>query len=81
MLEISVCVGSSCHLKGSYKIVQTFNALIENNCFKDKITFKASFCMKQCSSKGVAVMINGEHFNVEPDFAEEFFNEKIVPLI
>jgi len=53
MLELSVCIGSSCHLKGSYNIIQLFQQMMEEYALHDKIDFKANFCMKECQGGGV----------------------------
>ena len=31
MIKISVCIGSSCHLKGSYNVINGFQHVIEKN--------------------------------------------------
>ena len=36
MKNISICVGSSCHLKGSYKIIELAKDYIANQLKKDK---------------------------------------------
>ena len=47
MVEVSVCIGSSCHLKGSYNVIQAFQQMIEENGLHDKVDFKATLCMRQ----------------------------------
>ena len=42
MVEVSVCVGSSCHMKGSYQVIKTFTELIKQNHFENIVTLKAS---------------------------------------
>lgn len=59
MTSISVCVGSSCHLKGSYNIIKLLNEAIETNNLKDKIEIKASFCLGKCQD-GVSIKVNDE---------------------
>jgi NADH:ubiquinone oxidoreductase subunit E len=81
MLELSVCIGSSCHLKGSYNIIQLFQQMIEENTLHDKIDFKANFCMKECQGDGVAVSINGAVYHLEPEKARDFFKETIMPIL
>jgi len=81
MIELSVCIGSACHISGAHNVVATFQHMIEKYELHDKIDFKASFCMKQCSAEGVAVTINGEKFAF-PD-AKPFIDERsrtLVPL-
>ncbi len=81
MTEISVCIGTSCHLKGSFNIVQAFQQQIEEKRLHDKVSVRGNFCMKTCSQAGVTVSLNGEKYNVAPESAHEFFNEKVLPLI
>lgn len=81
MVELCVCIGSSCHLKGSYNIIQVFQQIIEENSLHNKIDFKATFCMKQCQNKGVAVSIDGKEYDLIPEMAREFFTTTIIPLL
>ena len=36
-MNIKVCVGSSCHLKGSYEVIQSLKKYIEDNKLEDKV--------------------------------------------
>ena len=81
MIELSVCIGSACHIKGSRSIVATFQHLIEEYKLNDKIDFKAAFCMRECHQNGVCVSINGEKSTIVPESARSFFKEKILPLV
>jgi NADH:ubiquinone oxidoreductase subunit E len=45
---ISVCVGSSCYLKGSYAVVSEFQRLIEEKELQDQFDLKAEFCQGNC---------------------------------
>lgn len=56
---IHVCVGSGCHLKGSYEIIHLFKQAIKMHRLEDKVELKASFCLGNCMS-GVSVKINEE---------------------
>ena len=49
-MVVDVCVGSSCHLKGSYDVIQKLQKLIAENNLEDKVTLKASFCLGNCSN-------------------------------
>ena len=44
MLIIQVCVGSSCHLKGSAEIVQMFESAIAEHHIEDEVILTGSFC-------------------------------------
>ncbi|MDR2893765.1 MAG: (2Fe-2S) ferredoxin domain-containing protein [Deltaproteobacteria bacterium] len=77
MLELNVCIGSSCHLKGSYNVIQTFQQIIEDEALHDRVEMKAQFCMKQCQN-GVSVAMNGKVFSVSPETARQFFRETVL---
>ena len=79
MIEVTVCVGSSCHLKGSYQVLKTYTELIEKNGLKDAVHLKASFCMGRCLG-GIAVTVDGEPVEgVGFSNAEASFYEHIYP--
>jgi len=48
METISVCVGSSCYLKGSYAVVSEFQRLIQEKELQDSFELKAEFCQGNC---------------------------------
>lgn len=78
MNTIHVCVGSSCHLRGSYDIIRLFEKLIKENNLEDEFEIKAQFCFGNCRNP-VSVKIGDEGpFSVEKEKAEEFFKEKIL---
>ncbi|MDR1950195.1 MAG: (2Fe-2S) ferredoxin domain-containing protein, partial [Spirochaetaceae bacterium] len=76
-----VCIGSSCHIKGSYNIIQAFQQLIEERSLHDRIVFKSSFCRQQCRKPGVAVLVDGVSHQVTPDRAGEFFMTEVAPRL
>ena len=80
MVVVSVCVGSSCHMKGSYQVIKPFQELIKKNQLEDVIELKASFCMGRCLS-GISVMVNDTPVqNVGFVNAENVFYEHVFPL-
>ena len=77
-MVVDVCVGSSCHLKGSYDVIQKLQKLIAENNLEDKITLKASFCLGNCSN-GVSMRIDGKVVsNANPENIEDIFKEQIL---
>lgn len=81
MLQVSICVGSSCHLKGSYQIIKIFEELIRAQNLEDKVELKASFCLGQCT-KGVSVRV-GETFldNINTSNARDMFEKHILKKV
>jgi NADH:ubiquinone oxidoreductase subunit E len=78
MLELSVCIGSSCHIKGAYNLIQAFQQIIEEKSLHGTINFKTGFCMKQCQYPGVAVSVNGVKHHVDCEKAGEFFLTEVI---
>ena len=76
-MTITICIGSSCHLKGSREIVHNLESLIEQHNLKNKIELNGSFCMGDCVN-GVSVKIDGELFSLKPNKTEEFFEQEIL---
>lgn len=78
-MVIQVCVGSSCHLKGSADIVELFERVIKENSLEDKITLAGSFCLGVCNRTGVTVSIDGNvHTGLTRENFREFFNDQVL---
>lgn len=78
MITINVCVGSACHLKGSYKVIQGLQKLIEGNNLSHMVEIKGAFCIGRCT-EAVSVTVNDEGlFSLNEDNIESFFNENIM---
>lgn len=80
MVKIMVCIGSSCHLKGSRQVVERLQYLIAENGLKEKVELGGTFCMGRCQ-EGVCVTVDGDFFSVTPDVAKKFFEENILPRV
>ena len=76
-MTITICIGSSCHLKGSRTIIQKLEELITEHQLNDKIKLNGSFCMGECSN-GVCVKINDELFSVSPETVNTFFENEVL---
>lgn len=79
-MKVTVCIGSSCHLKGSREVVEGFQRLISDNNLKDKVELSGKFCMGNCQN-GVSVTVDDELFSVSPDGVDEFFKNHILSAI
>ena len=75
---ITVCVGSSCHIKGSRKIIDNFNDLIKKAKLEKKVELKGSFCMERCG-EGINWQIDDEFITSQTlDEALDVFKKKVV---
>ncbi len=76
-MEIKVCIGSSCHLKGSKLVVKKIQDLIQLHELQTKIDLSGAFCMSKCQ-EGVCVSLDGTIHSVKPEYAQTFFEEEIL---
>ena len=82
MLFVQVCVGSSCHLKGSYEIVELFESAVKEHHIEDDVVLSGSFCIGKCNRVGVTVQVNDDiHVGITKENFREFFRENILDVI
>lgn len=82
MIFVEICVGSSCHLKGSEKIVQLFQTAIADYKLENDVILSGSFCIGKCNQIGVTVQIDEDIFTgVTPEHFQEFFKQNILSRI
>ncbi len=79
-MKITVCIGSSCHIKGSRRVVQELQYLIAENNLKDKVELGGTFCMGNCQ-KGVCVTVDDTFHSVTPDTVGEFFEKEVLAKV
>ncbi len=75
-MKITVCIGSSCHIKGSRQVVEQLQYLIAENNLGDKVELGGTFCMGQCQ-EGVCVTVDDRFFSVTPETVNEFFRKNV----
>ena len=81
-MVISVCIGSACHLKGSYKIISQLKEKITQHHLENDVTVSASFCLGECSSEGVSVKIDDNVVTgVTLENFEQFFENNVLAAI
>ena len=79
-MKITVCIGSSCHIKGSRQVVEQLQYLIKENNLGDKVELAGTFCMGKCN-QGVCVTVDDECGSVTPDNVDEFFADKVLSKV
>ena len=80
MLKITVCIGSSCHIKGSRQVVEQLQYLIAENDLGDKVELGGTFCMGKCQ-QGVCVTVNDTFRSVTPETVQEFFAREVLAKV
>ena len=79
-MKVTVCIGSSCHIKGSRQVVESLQYYISEAGLDDKVELGGTFCMGKCQ-QGVCVTADGEFFSVSPETVDEFFKENVLAKV
>ncbi|MBQ7063356.1 MAG: (2Fe-2S) ferredoxin domain-containing protein [Firmicutes bacterium] len=75
-MKVTVCIGSSCHIKGSRPVVEQLQKLIAQENLSDKVELGGTFCMGKCQ-QGVCVTVDDVFFSVSPETVSSFFEKEI----
>ena len=75
-MKVTICIGSSCHIKGSRQVVEKLQELVAANNLGEQIELSGTFCMGNCQ-KGVCVTVDDTFHSVTPASVETFFNDVI----
>ena len=76
---IQICVGSSCHLKGSPEIVELLQKAVEEYHLENDVTLSGSFCIGKCNREGVTVQVDDDvHVGITKENFKEFFTEQVL---
>lgn len=76
---IQICVGSSCHLKGSPEIVKLLQDAVEEHHLTNEVTLTGSFCIGKCNRVGVTVQVDDDiHIGITKENFNEFFTEQVL---
>ena len=82
MVFVQICVGSSCHLKGSQDIVELLQEAVQEHHLEDEVMLSGSFCIGKCNRVGVSVQVNDDvHVGVTTENFREFFKTNILDVI
>lgn len=76
-MKITVCIGSSCHLKGSRQVVEALQERIAAQDLKNQVELAGTFCLGRCR-EGVCVTVDDEFYSVTPETVDEFFTQQVL---
>ena len=79
-MKVTICIGSSCHLKGSRQVVERLQSLVNENELTDIVELGGTFCMGKCQ-QGVCVTVDDEFYSVSPETVDTFFKENILAKV
>lgn len=79
-MTVTICIGSSCHIKGSKQIIDKLSELIALHKLNDKVELAGSFCMDNCK-EGVCIKVDEKLFSLKPAATESFFEKEIMSKV
>ncbi|MDY5731264.1 MAG: (2Fe-2S) ferredoxin domain-containing protein [Eubacteriales bacterium] len=78
-MKIQICVGSSCHLKGSGELIALFEAAIARHSLESVVTLQGCFCIGKCNREGVSVLVDGNvYVGIRPQNFIDFFEKHVL---
>lgn len=81
MINIYICVGSACHLKGSYNIINQMQDIINEKKLSEKVVIKAALCLGKCTN-AVSVKVEDEEvISLSIGNVRDFFEKNIIPRL
>ena len=76
---IQICVGSSCHIKGSADIVELLQKAVAENHLESEVTLAGSFCIGKCNPVGVTVQVDDDiHVGITKENFNDFLQEQVL---
>ena len=79
-MKVTICIGSSCHIKGSRQVVEELQHLIAQHQLQDKVELAGAFCMKNCQN-GVSVTVDGTLYSVSPETVRHLLRNLYIAFI
>ena len=81
-MKVTVCIGSSCHIKGSPEIVKLMQNAIEKYNIENQVTLAGSFCVGKCNRVGVTLQVDDDIYTgITTENFETFFQQQILHKI
>lgn len=79
-MKVTVCIGSSCHIKGSRQVVEQLQKMIAEAGVGEKVELGGTFCMGQCQ-QGVCVTVDDAFYSVTPETVADFFKNEVLAKV
>ncbi|MHC1747659.1 MAG: (2Fe-2S) ferredoxin domain-containing protein [Cellulosilyticaceae bacterium] len=81
MKSIKICIGSACHLKGSYQVLETFKVLIKEYKLEEQLEILPSFCQNNCTKAVSVTRWDGKVFSVSQENIRQTFRDEIIAYL
>ena len=76
-MTVTVCLGSSCHVKGSHYVLESLQNAVKEHHLEDQVQLAGTFCTGHCQ-QGVCVFVGEKLCSVSPETVGQFFQEEVL---
>ena len=76
-MTVTVCLGSSCHVKGSHYVLEGLQNAVKEHHLEDQVKLAGTFCTGHCQ-QGVCVFVDEKLCSVSPETVEQFLQEEVL---
>ena len=76
-VKVTVCVGSSCHIRGSRAVLKRFAEIIQAENLENEVALVGSFCMERCGESMNWKFDDEEISSTSVEEAEETLRSKL----
>ncbi|HIX65008.1 MAG TPA: (2Fe-2S) ferredoxin domain-containing protein [Candidatus Anaerotruncus excrementipullorum] len=76
-MTVTVCLGSSCHVKGSHFVLEELQKALKERQLEDRVQLAGTFCTGHCQ-QGVCVFVDEKLCSVSPETVEQFLQEEVL---
>ncbi len=76
-VTVTVCVGSSCHIRGSRTLLKRFAEIIEQRGLQEQVLLAGSFCRERCGETMNWKFGDEEIASTSAEEAEQKFFDKL----
>ena len=81
-MVVQICIGSSCHRKGSHDIVDLMKKAVDDNHLENTVALAGSFCTGKCNRDGVTITVDDVVYTgVTVHNFDEFFKTNILDKV
>lgn len=78
MIELKICMGTACHLRGSREVIERLQELITLHNIKEQVDMSGKFCLGKCENTGVSISVNDDAFDLSACDTDDFFEKEIL---
>lgn len=81
MKTIKICIGSACHLRGSYEVMSTFKQLVEYHQLQEKVELHTEFSLNNYTHAVSVMRWDGKLLSISSENARQVFKDEVIAYL